>query len=178
MNAIVPLSLMRPAESRVLWTDEAIETAIRLSANGRSAGEIANAMRAEHPGVTRNAVIGKLHRMGFAGGGQRPSKDKPKAYPLSVRALRPTEPAPRVGRGVRHRSERVERHVERAAAPVQTSAWITICDLTESVCAFPSGDPRDLETFRYCGASIGEGERYCGGHRRIMYRPAPKNMEL
>jgi GcrA cell cycle regulator len=172
MNAIVPLSLMLPAASKVSWTDEAIETVIRLSGNGRSATEIANEMRAEHPGITRNAVIGKLHRLGCAGGGRQSNKDKePRACPIRVRALRQTAPAPRVCRGVRKRSERIERHVDRAASPVLTSEWITIVDLTETVCAFPSGDPRDLDTFRYCGASIGEGARYCGGHRRIMYAP-------
>jgi GcrA cell cycle regulator len=172
MNAIVPLSLMLPAASKVSWTDEAIETVIRLSADGRSATEIANAMREEHPGITRNAVIGKLHRLGCAGGGRQSNKDKSDLGPIRFRALRPTAPAPRVGRGVRKRSERIERHVERAAAPVLASEWITIVDLNESVCHFPRGTP-GRDDFAYCGASIKEGERYCGAHRRVMFSSAP-----
>jgi GcrA cell cycle regulator len=153
MNAIFPLSLMRRGETLVSWTDEAIETVIRLSANGRSATEIANEMRAEHPGITRNSVIGKLHRMGCAGGGRQPNKERSA-----------------LGKFMRTKSRAAP---QIAAAPVQASAWITIVDLNESVCHFPAGNPHELETFRYCGASIGEGERYCGAHRRVMYQPAP-----
>jgi GcrA cell cycle regulator len=181
MNALVPYRLWSRGDTRVLWTDEAIENAKRLSAEGKSAAEIADTMREENPGVTRNSVIGKLHRMGCAGGGRQPNKErsaigkfmrtKSRAAPQIPRSgLRPTVQAPRVGQGVRQRSERVERYVERAADPVQKSAWITIVDLNESVCHFPRGTP-GRDDFAYCGASIEEGARYCGGHRRIMYAP-------
>jgi GcrA cell cycle regulator len=170
MNAIVPLSLMLPAASKVSWTDEAIETAKRMSANGCSASLIADAMRAEHPGITRNAVIGKLHRLGCAGGGRQPNKDRMPRTPCVRRAssLSPTQPAPRVWRGVRKRSPKglSTRWVDRSS--VQKSEWITIVDLNESVCHFPRGTP-GRDDFAYCGASIEEGARYCGGHRRIMY---------
>ena len=69
------------------WSEEACETAKRLSAEGRSAGDIARWMLAEHPSITRNAVIGKLHRLGCAGGGRQPNRDK-EPGPRSVRLAR------------------------------------------------------------------------------------------
>lgn len=48
------------------WTDEQVETLQRLWAQGRSASQIAG----ELGSVTRNAVIGKAHRLGLA---SRPS---------------------------------------------------------------------------------------------------------
>lgn len=187
MNAMTTFPI-RPSELRVSWTDETIETAKRLSAEGKSATVIANALRAENPGITRNAVIGKLHRLGCAGGGHQPSKDKaraPSQLPRikrhaapqiassglrpTVQALREIVPASRRGTGARKRTPRVELHVE--CDRVLVFGSITISDLNEDVCHFPYGDPRDLETFRYCGSFVGEGERYCGGHRRMMYAP-------
>jgi GcrA cell cycle regulator len=179
MNALVPLSLMRPAEARVDWTDEAIETAKRLSANGWSAGEIARKMSAEHPGISRNAVIGKLHRMGCAGGGRQPNKDKDPG-PHSIRTaqrvapvilgrmLAPTKPSPRVGQGVRERSEKRGAFVDRSrAAP--SMRLLTIVELGQHDCRWPIGDPSS-EEFRYCGA-LSDERPYCPYHCRIAYGP-------
>jgi GcrA cell cycle regulator len=46
------------------WTDERVFQLSRLWMEGRSASQIATAMGA---GLTRNAVIGKVHRLGLAG---------------------------------------------------------------------------------------------------------------
>ena len=44
------------------WTDERVETLKRMWAEGQSASQIAK----ELGGVTRNAVIGKVHRLGLS----------------------------------------------------------------------------------------------------------------
>jgi GcrA cell cycle regulator len=46
------------------WTDERVELLSRLWLEGRSASQIATALGG---GLTRNAVIGKVHRLGLAG---------------------------------------------------------------------------------------------------------------
>jgi GcrA cell cycle regulator len=59
------------------WTDERVETLKAMWAEGKSASQIAK----ELGGVTRNAVIGKVHRLGLsnrAGGVDRP-EDEPAA---------------------------------------------------------------------------------------------------
>lgn len=56
------------------WTDERVETLKKMWGEGQSASQIAK----ELGGVTRNAVIGKVHRLGLSnrsgGGGAAPSK--------------------------------------------------------------------------------------------------------
>ena len=46
------------------WTDDRVEALSRLWLEGRSASQIAAALGG---GLTRNAVIGKVHRLGLAG---------------------------------------------------------------------------------------------------------------
>ena len=47
---------------------------------------------------------------------------------------------------------------------------LTVVDLTESSCRWPTGNPRDLKTFRYCGESA-RGGVYCERHARLAYLP-------
>ena len=72
------------------WTDERVETLKRMWNEGQSASQIAK----ELGGVTRNAVIGKVHRLGLSNrsGGAAPAPDpKPKAAPATPKV---EEPAP------------------------------------------------------------------------------------
>jgi hypothetical protein len=47
---------------------------------------------------------------------------------------------------------------------------LTVVDLTESSCRWPTGNPRDLKTFRYCGEAA-DGGPYCERHGRLAYLP-------
>ncbi|WP_328590535.1 GcrA family cell cycle regulator, partial [Frigidibacter oleivorans] len=75
------------------WTDERVETLKKMWADGQSASQIAK----ELGGVTRNAVIGKVHRLGLSNrvGGPAGSEAKPEAAaaPAAPQPARP-EPAP------------------------------------------------------------------------------------
>src|SRR2546423_15305097 len=53
----------------MMWTDERVELLKKLWADGLSASQIA----AELGGITRNAVIGKVHRLGLSGRAKSPS---------------------------------------------------------------------------------------------------------
>jgi hypothetical protein len=46
---------------------------------------------------------------------------------------------------------------------------ITVVDLTESTCRWPTGNPRDLRTFRYCGEAA--RGTYCERHAQLAYLP-------
>src|SRR5262245_51840909 len=75
------------------WTDERVEQLKRLWSEGLSASQIA----AELGGITRNAVIGKVHRLGLSGRAKAPSSAAPrprKTRPPS-HVLRMTRPAVR-----------------------------------------------------------------------------------
>ena len=57
------------------WTDERVELLKKLWADGLSASQIAG----ELGGITRNAVIGKVHRLGLSGRAKTPRPRAPRA---------------------------------------------------------------------------------------------------
>ncbi|WP_417807286.1 GcrA family cell cycle regulator [Thioclava sp.] len=74
------------------WTDERVDLLKKMWSEGQSASQIAK----ELGGVTRNAVIGKVHRLGLsnrAGGAAEPAK--PEAKPEKVEA-KPAKPTPEI----------------------------------------------------------------------------------
>ena len=78
------------------WTDERVETLKRMWGEGQSASQIAK----ELGGVTRNAVIGKVHRLGLSNraGGTEEEVEAPQvaaAAPPKPEAVRPEPAAPR-----------------------------------------------------------------------------------
>ncbi|MBY4895062.1 GcrA cell cycle regulator [Rhodobacteraceae bacterium N5(2021)] len=77
------------------WTDERVETLKKMWGEGQSASQIAK----ELGGVTRNAVIGKVHRLGLSnrsgGGASAPSKHAPAAKEAPAAKAAPApKPAP------------------------------------------------------------------------------------
>jgi GcrA cell cycle regulator len=82
------------------WTDERVETLKRMWGEGQSASQIAK----ELGGVTRNAVIGKVHRLGLSNRvGSKDDEDevtpvaasRPDPAPAVAAASRPEPAAPR-----------------------------------------------------------------------------------
>src|ERR1700690_3274022 len=75
------------------WTDERVELLKRLWLDGLSASQIAKQLG----GVTRNAVIGKVHRLGLSGGAlpsQPPPRPAHTPAPRRVEAVHAPTPAP------------------------------------------------------------------------------------
>ena len=77
------------------WTDERVETLKTMWMEGNSASQIAK----ELGGVTRNAVIGKVHRLGLsnrATGAEKPAakKETSKAKPKAAKPAKPATPPP------------------------------------------------------------------------------------
>lgn len=88
------------------WTDERIGTLKKLWEGGSTASQIAE----ELGGVSRNAVIGKAHRLGLKsrpspvkGGGKNADAKKPAAKPAVKKAAKPaTRPAPARTQAAKH----------------------------------------------------------------------------
>lgn len=79
------------------WTDERVETLKRMWSEGQSASQIAK----ELGGVTRNAVIGKVHRLGLSNRSATPSAKPAKEQPAAAKpaAARPApEAAPKAAK--------------------------------------------------------------------------------
>jgi GcrA cell cycle regulator len=92
------------------WTDERIEKLTKMWEGGATASQIAE----ELGGVSRNAVIGKAHRLGLKA---RPSPVKPNEKTETVRAEAPPKPAPRTAPAPEARVA-----APRAAAPAPAAA--------------------------------------------------------
>lgn len=152
------------------WNDGRVETLKRLWAEGLSASHIAT----ELGGITRNAVIGKVHRLG-----------------ISARAKSPAAAAPRP------RKARVHQQMIRVASPVaqgstalatafdyEIEAYPKVVDnvvpmerrrslleLREHSCRWPIGDLGDADFF-FCGGPTATSLPYCAHHCRVAYQPA------
>jgi GcrA cell cycle regulator len=113
------------------WTDERVETLKRMWAEGQSASQIAK----ELGGVTRNAVIGKVHRLGLSNrvaGGKDDEDDTPVAAATAKPDPRP-EPAARAEPAARTAPERPA-----AAAPAAPS---NVTPLPVRKAIVPAGQP-------------------------------------
>jgi len=156
------------------WTNERIELLQKLWLEGWSASRIAGELA---HGITRNAVIGKVYRLGLSG--------RAKALPGNVPASPPHHKAPRRS-ALRHANSpqvlgntalALHPFVIEAPAPqpvrdvvVPIFEPVTIVELRESMCRWPIGNPAQSE-FRFCGAKKRPGEGpYCACHAGIAYQ--------
>ncbi len=166
------------------WTEDRVEVLKKLWAEGHSASQIAGQLG----GVTRNAVIGKVHRLGLSG----------RATPS-----RPLKRAPRYGRAkpaatlkaAQAKTQSVnaetgaEKSVARAIPKVTEKASLTnlapmklkggeitsVLTLKETMCKWPIGDPSDAD-FGFCGRRSSSGP-YCTEHSKLAFQPKRKKGE-
>jgi GcrA cell cycle regulator len=138
-----------------VWSDDRVTTLKTLWAEGLSASQVAGRLG----GVTRNAVIGKIHRLGLSGRaapsrpGRAPRVSAPRA-PRRVRA--PTPPPP------------PHRTVMAPAPPEGPGLVADLARLPAHACKWPIGDPKSA-SFSFCGRPA-EG-RYCTAHETVGVRP-------
>src|SRR5688500_11471391 len=155
------------------WTDERVEILKKLWQDGLSASQIA----AELGGVTRNAVIGKVHRLGLSGRGQ-PTTSIKRQRRAQAGVQRPrTRQTVTFGNLALQAS--MEAFAETEVQPrrnvvVPIAKRLTIEMLTERTCKWPIGDPGD-EDFHFCGHDSLEGVPYCEYHAGVAYQtPEPR----
>ena len=167
------------------WTDERVDTLKTLWGEGQSASQIAKVLG----GVTRNAVIGKVHRLGLASrtaAKPEPAKPAKEAAPVAakpkLKAVEKVEPAP----------EKKAKPVQIHKPPVTTSTFphppapseplvdlvdvdaaakkLSLLELNERTCKWPIGDPSAGE-FYFCGHAAAPGKPYCSSHVAAAYQP-------
>lgn len=146
------------------WNDERVELLKKLWADGLSASQIA----AQLGGVTRNAVIGKVHRLGLSGRAKTPSSSVPR-----VRKPRPAAMRPRLrfhGNAALAPQYELDEDPDPLANIVPMGPRVSILELNESTCRWPIGEP-GKEGFAYCGSQTKAELPYCPYHARIAYQP-------
>lgn len=132
-----------------MWTPARIAQLQKLWTDGLSASECARALG----DCTRNAVIGKVHRMGLAGRAAcrqaqprlaKPRRAPPANLPSAV-AARPVGPV------------------------LELVGLATLPTLSKHTCRWPIGDP-EAQDFTFCGRTKERGA-YCADHAARAYRP-------
>jgi GcrA cell cycle regulator len=158
------------------WTDERVDLLKKLWSDGLSASQIAT----ELGGITRNAVIGKVHRLGLSGRAKAPSAANPrprKARP-PTHVLRMTRPAMR-GNTALARQAYVLYEVEAEPEPepleniVPIGQRCSLLDLSDAKCRWPIGDPGAADFF-FCGGKPLAELPYCAYHARLAYQPVER----
>lgn len=144
------------------WNDERVELLKKFWAEGLSASQIASKMG----GVTRNAVIGKVHRLGLSG---RATPAKPQRGCDPERHVDVVEPA-----FAREEMEALADGPEFIAPAVLASGDLaTVATLKGNMCKWPMGDPA-RDDFHFCGQSAPTGKSYCAYHAQLAFQPAQR----
>ena len=142
------------------WSEPRITTLSKLWLDGLSASQIAKQLG----GVTRNAVIGKIHRLGLGGRGA-PSAPGRAARDSAPRPARPRRPsaraAPRAPQPVRIAV------AAPSSAPEGPGLITDMARLSVHACKWPIGDPKSPD-FSFCGRHA-QG-RYCVAHEAQSVR--------
>lgn len=153
------------------WTDERVDLLRKLWNDGLSASQVAAELGG---GITRNAVIGKIHRLGLAERAKAPASPRPRAAKPARSQSAPRSHGHSVGNlalafAPRPHVAPAPRLDEDVVIPI--SERVTLLELRESMCRWPMGDPTTPE-FRFCGAKSPAGSGpYCAYHARVAYQP-------
>jgi GcrA cell cycle regulator len=142
------------------WNDERVEQLKKMWSEGLSASQIASKMG----GVTRNAVIGKVHRLGLSG---RAAPAKPQRGCNFGRSDEEMdgfehEPAPKA---IIAEPEFI------APLVLDTGDRTTVATLKNNMCRWPIGDPA-RDDFHFCGQGTPAGKSYCAYHAHLAFQPA------
>jgi GcrA cell cycle regulator len=152
------------------WTDERVELLKKLWQDGLSASQIA----AELGGVTRNAVIGKVHRLGLSGRGQPTSsiKRQRRTHSTGMRRVRQMITVGNLALKPDQLPDVDMRPRRNVVVPIALK--LSIFQLTEKTCKWPIGDPGHDE-FHFCGHDSLDNLPYCEYHAGVAYQaPEPR----
>ena len=142
------------------WDDNKTNLLKEYWTKGLSASQIAKKIG----DVTRNAVIGKAHRLNLEA--RATSKNKKKEFITDDRKNNSTETkTPKLGRKARFRALLLDKNFEQENP-------LKIEQLTDSTCRWPIGHPHE-EQFYFCGRKSMEKFPYCKLH--ILYAFQPRN---
>ncbi len=152
------------------WTQERVELLTKYWLEGLSASNIS----AKLTGVSRNAVIGKVHRLGLparaAARGKASSALKGGSLGLNIVDEKDNDTNAKTywGDGL---SENVEDNYiyNRGGETLYDSSISLVLALKNGSCKWPHGDPGESD-FRFCGKKSKSGTPYCDQHNKEAYQ--------
>lgn len=138
------------------WSNDRIEQLKSLWQEGLSASEVARALG----NVTRNAVLGKLYRLGLLSGSAAARPSRPRS---SIPPIRPARLA---------KTALVTAMPEPDAFTFQDGSFATVATVNDRMCRWPIGDPKAGD-FHFCGHAPKVGSCYCEAHAQRAHQPGP-----
>ena len=135
------------------WSDDRVEQLKSLWQEGLSAGQVAQTLG----GVSRCAVIGKVHRLGLAGRANHPQVSRAR-LPSAVKTRLSSKAA------------LVVPIVEEEPLQLDDGSFATLLTISDRMCHWPIGDPTTGD-FHFCGRGSNAGSPYCEAHARRAHRP-------
>ena len=145
------------------WTEEKVEKLKKLWGNGNTASQIAEIIG----GISRNAVIGKAHRLNLSAKIKTRTATSNKNFQSSMEE---NNVRSKKIRKSKFRSLLIEKNFE-PENPKQLE------ELDESLCKWPIGHP-DENNFYFCGRSSLKDFSYCKLHLLYAYQPKGKKEEI
>lgn len=176
------------------WTEQMVEDLRKMWKEGLTTGEIGKRLN-----VSKNSIVGKVHRLGLSG---RPSPIKKKSdvetpletvkettNPALDKAEKKTVEPAKVAAPAKAQAPKSVEADKKASAPApkdfeprfssrdhekKNNGCVSLTDLDSHTCRWPIGDPKD-ENFHFCGKKIKIGQTYCDEHSAVAYvKPAKK----
>ena len=144
------------------WTPEKVEKLKELWGKGNTASEIAQILG----GVTRNAVIGKAHRLNLSG------KIQTRKNPLL--ASNTSENENKVSRKNLRRGKFKSLIIDKDFEPENPKQ---LEELDENSCKWPIGHPNE-DNFYFCGRTSLKDFSYCKLHLLYAYQPKGKKDDV
>ena len=138
------------------WTYERIEKLKQLWEEGLTASRIA----AELGDVTRNAVIGKAHRLGLSG--RMASKSSNNGISII--------------RKKRLNLAKSQKVIDISPVIDEPMNPTSFQDIKDGLCRWPLGEPEESD-FMFCGRNTKEGVVYWQAHHKQAYQPLSKVRE-
>ena len=145
------------------WTEEKVESLKKLWGSGKTASQIAEIIG----GISRNAVIGKAHRLNLSAKIKTRTATSNQNFESS---LDERNIKSRKARKSKFKSLIIEKDFE-PENPKQLE------ELDENSCKWPIGHP-DEKSFYFCGRSSLKDFSYCKLHLLYAYQPKGKKEEV
>jgi len=147
------------------WTAERIDQLKSFVGAGLTCSQIAAEI-----GVTRNAVIGKIHRLGLGPGR---SEGSASGRPCPPRLRRPRLQTQRALLRLIADAPSIAGDAALPTASIESTQRCSLLELAQGQCRWPLSDPGTAD-FAFCGNAAATGFSYCAGHARMAYRPAAR----
>jgi len=141
------------------WTEEKVEKLKNLWGKDNTASQIAEIIG----GISRNAVIGKAHRLNLSAIIKRPKVSSKNSRGIEKNFEKKT-------RKLKFRSLLLDKNFEPAKN-------LSLEELTDNTCKYMEGHPDEISS-SFCGRKTVEKFSYCPLHLIVVFQPKGKKEDI